>query len=62
LFGFQGRMGQSKEAEESITKAIAAGYHDLALIKKGTDLNALRGRDDFKKLVADVEAKVPKSK
>jgi len=29
-------------------------------MKMDTDLESLRGRDDFKKLVADLEAKAPK--
>jgi tetratricopeptide (TPR) repeat protein len=43
-------------AMEWLRKAVAAGYKDVALIKKDTDLDALRDRDDFKKLVSDLEA------
>ena len=46
---------QAKLAMDCLRKAIAAGYSDIAQIKKDTDLDALRGRDDFNKLVADLE-------
>jgi serine/threonine-protein kinase len=35
--------------------AVARGYKDAALMKKDTDLDPLRGLDDFKKLLAEVE-------
>jgi hypothetical protein len=36
------------------------GFRDAALIKKDTDLDSLRGREDFKKLVAELKAKAEK--
>jgi tetratricopeptide (TPR) repeat protein len=36
--------------------AVARGYKDLANLKKDTDLDPLRGRDDFRNLLGDVEA------
>ena len=36
-------------------KAVKAGYKDAALMKKDTDLDALREREDFKKLLAELE-------
>jgi len=30
---------------------------DLELVKENSDLDALRGRDDFKKLVSEIEAR-----
>ena len=56
---------KGKEAElaiEWLQKAVAAGYNNIAQIKADadTDLDALRGREDFKKLVADLEAKLSK--
>jgi hypothetical protein len=42
-----------------IRQAAEAGYSDLENIKKDPDLNALRERPDFKKLVADLEKKAP---
>jgi tetratricopeptide (TPR) repeat protein len=37
--------------------AIAKGYKDAAHIKQDTDLDALRKRDDFQKLLAELKAK-----
>jgi hypothetical protein len=38
-------------------QAVKAGYHDAAHMKQDTDLDALRGRDDFKKLLAELDKK-----
>jgi hypothetical protein len=35
-------------------KAVQAGYKDAARMKADTDLDALRERDDFKKLLAEL--------
>jgi serine/threonine-protein kinase len=40
-----------------LRQAIARGYKDTAHLKEDTDLAALRERDDFKKLLAEVAAK-----
>jgi eukaryotic-like serine/threonine-protein kinase len=40
-----------------LREAVAKGYKDVAHLKKDTDLDPLRGRDDFKKLLAELEAK-----
>jgi serine/threonine protein kinase/tetratricopeptide (TPR) repeat protein len=40
-----------------LTKAVAAGGVQVWELKEDEDFNALRGRDDFKKLLADLEAK-----
>jgi serine/threonine protein kinase len=37
--------------------AVSKGYQDVAHIKKDTDLDPLRPRDDFQKLVAQLEGK-----
>ncbi len=37
-------------------QAVAAGYKDAAHIKQDKDLGALRERDDFKALLAELEA------
>jgi eukaryotic-like serine/threonine-protein kinase len=47
-------------AMELLQKAIKAGYKDVAQMKKDTDLNALREREDFKKLLADLEKAMQK--
>ena len=36
---------------ELLHKAVQAGYRNAAHMAKDTDLEALRGRDDFKKLI-----------
>jgi serine/threonine protein kinase/Flp pilus assembly protein TadD len=38
-------------------KAVAAGYKDVEHMKQDTDLDALREREDFKKLLIELEAK-----
>jgi tetratricopeptide (TPR) repeat protein len=46
------------EADRAITwlkRAVANGYKDAKQLKKDPDLSALRGREDFKKLVAERE-------
>jgi hypothetical protein len=42
-------------ALELLRQAIAKGFKDVAHMKKDTDLDPLRQRDDFKKLVAEME-------
>jgi non-specific serine/threonine protein kinase/serine/threonine-protein kinase len=42
-----------------LQKAVAAGWKDAAHMKTDTDLDILRDRDDFKKLMAELEAKSP---
>jgi tetratricopeptide (TPR) repeat protein len=42
-----------------LTKAVAAGFADAALLSQDADLDFLRDREDFHKLLADVEAKAP---
>ena len=49
-------------AMELLAKAVKAGYKDAAHMKADTDLDSLRERDDFNKLVADLEAKFPPKK
>jgi len=42
-----------------LKEAVARGYNNVAHIKKDADLDVLRNRDDFKKLVADLESVKP---
>jgi tetratricopeptide (TPR) repeat protein len=44
------------EAMAWLTKAVAAGYGNVSHMKQDKDLDALREREDFKKLIADLEA------
>jgi hypothetical protein len=43
-------------ALDLLRQAVARGYKDAALMKKDPDLDPLRQRDDYRKLLAEVEA------
>jgi hypothetical protein len=43
-----------------LKQAVAAGYNDAAHMSKDNDLDCLREREDFKKLLGDLEAKMKK--
>jgi serine/threonine protein kinase/tetratricopeptide (TPR) repeat protein len=45
------------EAVKMLRDAVALGYRDAARMEKDVFLDPLRGRDDFKKLLAELEAK-----
>jgi tetratricopeptide (TPR) repeat protein len=47
----------SARAVELLRRAVAKGFKDAALLKKEEDLDALRAREDFNRLVADLEAR-----
>jgi tetratricopeptide (TPR) repeat protein len=47
---------ESDLAMEWLKKAVVAGYKNLEQIQKDSDLDAVRNREDFKKLVADLTA------
>ncbi len=62
-----GKLADKKQeyadrAMELLQRAVKAGYKDTAHMEKDTDFAPLRGRDDFKKLLADLEAKFPPKK
>jgi hypothetical protein len=40
-----------------LREAVSKGYKDVPTMKKETDLDPLRQREDFKRLVAELEAK-----
>jgi tetratricopeptide (TPR) repeat protein len=48
---------EAEEAVRWLRKAIKAGYSQPQHIKTDKDLDALRGREDFKKLLTELEAK-----
>jgi serine/threonine protein kinase/tetratricopeptide (TPR) repeat protein len=51
-----GRERAAADADRAMARlkeAVAAGYEDVAHVKQDQDLNALRGRADFVKLLAD---------
>jgi eukaryotic-like serine/threonine-protein kinase len=47
------------EAMKMLRDAVGKGYEDVAHMKKDTDLAPLRQREDFQKLVAELERKKP---
>jgi hypothetical protein len=44
-------------AMKLLRAAVSKGYKDAAHMKKDTDLDPLRQREDFQKLVAELEGK-----
>jgi hypothetical protein len=40
---------------DALRRAFAAGYRDLAYLRTDTDLDSLRKRPDFAKLLAELE-------
>jgi hypothetical protein len=50
-----GKREYADRAVDLLTKAVKAGFTDVVHIRRDTDLDSLRGREDFKKLVADLE-------
>jgi tetratricopeptide (TPR) repeat protein len=47
-------------AMELLQRAVKAGYDNAAYMKKDADLDSLHERDDFKKLIAELEKKEDK--
>jgi tetratricopeptide (TPR) repeat protein len=46
-------------AMDLLHRAVKAGFQDAAHMAKDTDLDPLRGRDDFKKLLAELAKRAP---
>jgi hypothetical protein len=46
---------EADRAVNWLKRAVAAGFKDTAQIKKDKDLDSLRDRNDFKKVVAELE-------
>ena len=40
-----------------LREAVSKGFKDVAYMKKDTDLDPLRQRDDFQKLVGELQGK-----
>ncbi|HLW68858.1 MAG TPA: tetratricopeptide repeat protein, partial [Gemmataceae bacterium] len=55
------KLEYADRAMELLRKAVSAGYNDVVKMKDDDDLAALRDRDDFKKLLAELEAKQKES-
>jgi tetratricopeptide (TPR) repeat protein len=53
---------EAEQAMAWLKQAVAAGYKNAADMEKDTDLDALRDRDDFKKLLAELKAGPAKQK
>jgi eukaryotic-like serine/threonine-protein kinase len=69
IHGADKSAGAAKEAAAEadramawLKQAVAAGFNDAAQMKKDSDLDALRDREDFKKLLAALEASKEKEK
>src|SRR5262249_20735003 len=45
------------QALDLLKKAIARGYKDAAYLRQSPDLEPLRSREDFKKLLSDLESR-----
>ena len=50
------KQEHADRAMELLHKAVKMGYNDAAHLAKDKDLDVLRQRDDFKKLLAELEA------
>ncbi len=48
------------QAVDLLHQAVDKGYRDLKDLKEASELNVLRDRDDFKKLLREVEEKLKK--
>ena len=46
-------------AMELLRKAVKAGWNDAAHMAKDTDLDPIRGREDFKKMIAKLARDLP---
>jgi eukaryotic-like serine/threonine-protein kinase len=53
------RQAYADRAMDLLRKAVQAGYNDAAHMAKDTDLDPLRGRDDFRKLIEGLAKKSP---
>jgi tetratricopeptide (TPR) repeat protein len=53
---------EAEQAMAWLKKAVAVGYKDAAHMEKDKDLDALRDREDFKKLLAELAAGSAKQK
>jgi serine/threonine protein kinase/tetratricopeptide (TPR) repeat protein len=51
------KTGYADRAMEMLQRAVKAGYKDVKQLRTDKDLDPLRDRDDFKKLLAELESK-----
>ena len=53
------RQEYADRAMDLLQRAVKAGYNNAAHMAKDTDLDPIRGRDDFKNLIKDLAKKSP---
>ncbi|HVC95981.1 MAG TPA: hypothetical protein VND64_19995 [Pirellulales bacterium] len=53
---------EADRAMDWLKQAVAAGFKNAAHMKQDTDLEALRTREDFKQLIAELEATTEQAK
>ena len=51
------KTSTADEAMKMLRDAVARGFKDAAYMKKDTDFAPLREREDFQKLLAELEGK-----
>ncbi len=56
------KAAEADRAMGWLKQSVAAGYNDAAHMAKDKDLDPLRDREDFKKLVAELQARHEKDK
>jgi tetratricopeptide (TPR) repeat protein len=54
--GAAAKEKRAARAVELLRQAVGKGYNEAGHMKRDTDLDALRGRDDFKKLLDEMQA------
>jgi serine/threonine protein kinase len=60
--GAQAFEDEAKRAMAWLQQAVAAGYKKVEMLKKDSDLDAIRDRADFQKLIADLQTALDKEK
>ncbi|MFH1177006.1 MAG: PHB depolymerase family esterase [Acidobacteriota bacterium] len=55
----QARTGSKAKALDALARAVAEGFADLALLERDQDLDALRGRAEFKALLTRLATQPP---
>jgi dienelactone hydrolase len=53
------RCGSKGAALDALAKAVGAGFHDVALIEKDPDLDSVRGKKEYKQLIAALTSNAP---
>jgi hypothetical protein len=53
---------EANRAMAWLQQAVAAGYKKVEMLRKDSDLDAIRDRADFQKLIADLQTAADKAK